>query len=74
VFDELAEDFATHPSVIIATLNCTRESSLCGTLGVRRYPAIWTYFRGQTQYVKGRSYDTFSAAGACLKALAGVAE
>jgi hypothetical protein len=71
-FLKLGADFAGDASVIIAALNCTRDGSLCGKLGVHGYPMIWTYFRGIRQSVNGRSYDAFSAAVGRLKTLAAV--
>jgi hypothetical protein len=73
-FNRLAEDFAEDPSVIIASLNCTRDPSLCAKLGARGCPRVWAYSQGHKQSVKGWSYDASSAAVARLKELAAAAE
>lgn len=58
-FDQLAEEYAGHPSVLIADVDCTADGqSLCQAKGVSGYPTIKYYLDGEEHaYQQGREYD-----------------
>mmetsp|Transcript_5506 Transcript_5506/g.13147 ORF Transcript_5506/g.13147 Transcript_5506/m.13147 type:complete len:192 (-) Transcript_5506:96-671(-) len=60
-WDELAQEYDDHASVVIADVDCTAESDLCSTHGVSGYPTI-KYFTTDTgdkgeKYTGGRTKD-----------------
>merc|ERR1712146_525820 len=57
-----AEKFASDSSVLIAEVDCTVETDLCSTYGVRGYPTIKYFKQPELEaqdYHGGRSVDDF---------------
>jgi protein disulfide-isomerase A6 len=64
-WDQLGSEYASSSSVIVADVDCTVESDLCGDYDVRGYPTI-KYFTAETpekgeDYSGGRSFDDLKA-------------
>ena len=61
---ELAKDLADDDSVVIAEVDCTVESSLCGENGVKGYPTLKSFKGGNEieKYAGGRDLASFKAA------------
>jgi len=60
-WDQLGAEYASSSSVIVADVDCTVESDLCGEYDVKGYPTI-KYFTAETpatgeDYQGGRSFD-----------------
>ena len=60
-WDQLGDEYSTSSSVVIADVDCTVESELCGDYGVQGYPTI-KYFTSEgdakgEDYQGGRSFD-----------------
>jgi len=62
-FDQLSAEYAGHPSVVIADVDCTADGqSLCQAKGVSGYPTIKYYVDGEENaYQSGRDYDALKA-------------
>jgi len=65
-FDQLADEYKTSESVIIADVDCTKDENkaLCSKMGVRGYPTV-KYFTGSTsgegeKYEGGRDFKALS--------------
>jgi thiol-disulfide isomerase/thioredoxin len=59
---KLAADLASDPTIVIASLNCTRDGALCGTFGIRGYPTFLNFFKGKFENprLRDRSYSAFA--------------
>ena len=60
-WDQLGDEYASSSSVVIADVDCTVESDLCGKYDVKGYPTI-KYFTAESEekgsdYSGGRTYD-----------------
>merc|ERR1719152_492589 len=60
-WDQLGSEYASSSSVVVADVDCTVESDLCGKYDVKGYPTI-KYFTSETDekgadYQGGRSFD-----------------
>jgi len=60
-WDQLGSEYASSSSVVIADVDCTVESDLCGDYDVKGYPTI-KYFTSESpekgsDYSGGRSFD-----------------
>mmetsp|Transcript_57511 Transcript_57511/g.114142 ORF Transcript_57511/g.114142 Transcript_57511/m.114142 type:complete len:142 (-) Transcript_57511:318-743(-) len=60
-WDQLGSEYASSSSVVIADVDCTVETELCGKYDVKGYPTI-KYFTAETDekgddYSGGRSFD-----------------
>jgi protein disulfide-isomerase A6 len=60
-WDQLGDEYSSSSSVVIADVDCTVESDLCGKYDVKGYPTI-KYFTAETDekgadYSGGRSFD-----------------
>ena len=54
-WDQLGDEYSTSSSVVIADVDCTVESELCGDYGVQGYPTI-KYFTSEGD-AKGEDYQ-----------------
>jgi len=60
-WDQLGSEYASSSSVVVADVDCTVESDLCGKYDVKGYPTI-KYFTSETDekgadYSGGRTFD-----------------
>jgi thiol-disulfide isomerase/thioredoxin len=69
---KLIVDFESEPAVIIASLNCTREGTLCSLLQIRGYPTFYVYYRNSLTrpHLMDRTYNSFQTEANRLKDLA----
>jgi len=62
-WDKLSGDYATSSHVVVADVDCTVETDLCSTHGVKGYPTIKYFKDGSKEgesYSGGRDYDSLS--------------
>merc|ERR1711981_994795 len=60
-FDKLASEYEASSSVVVADVDCTEQSELCGKMGVQGYPTIKYYKDGAkdgADYQSGRDFDS----------------
>jgi len=63
-WNQLYDEFADSPSVLIADVDCTVEKDLCSKYGVKGFPTIKVFKDGSTEgeaYEGGRDYAALKA-------------
>jgi thiol-disulfide isomerase/thioredoxin len=69
---KLSAELSSDPSVVMASLNCTAQSALCRSMGIRGYPTFYDYFRGflRRPRLSNHSFASFSSEAVRLRRIA----
>lgn len=59
-WDKLKKEFKDTGNVVIGSIDCTQQESLCGEHQIKGYPTLKTYKNGQfSEYNGGRDFSSF---------------